>query len=53
LTAPNVPNLAEIGYLANEERFIARHPAGGGRDGRIEEIGRQFFEEVVKMHFSS
>lgn len=53
LTAPNVPNLAELGYLPREERFVARHRAGGKRDGRIEEIGRQFFEEVVKMHFSS
>jgi hypothetical protein len=53
LTAPNVPSLAEIGYLPKEERFIARHRAGGARDGRIEEIGRQFFEDVVKMHFSS
>jgi Fic family protein len=53
LTAPNVPNLAEIGYLAREERFVARNRAAGTRDGRIEEIGRQFFEEVVKMHFSS
>lgn len=53
ITAPNVPSLIEIGYKPKEERFVARHRTGGTRVGKIEEIGRQFFEEIVKVHFSS
>lgn len=53
LTAPNVPSLAEIGYLSSEERFVARYRSGPLRTARIEEIGRQFLEDVVQKHFSA
>lgn len=53
LSAPNVPSLIEIGYRPKEERFIARYRNDATRIGKIDEIGRQFFEEVIKMHFSN
>lgn len=53
LDAPNVPQICEIGYLPHEERFVARERSGGRRDGRVEELGRHFFEEVIRLHFSS
>lgn len=53
LTAPNVPTFVEIGYQPEAERFVARERSGTVRDGRIEELGRHFFEEVIRMHFSS
>jgi Fic family protein len=53
ITALNVPSLVEVGYKPTEERFVARRRQGGTRVGKIEEIGRQFFEEVVKVHFSN
>jgi Fic family protein len=53
ITAPNVPQMTEIGYLPAEERFVARERSGAKRDGRIEELGRHFFEEVIKLHFTS
>jgi hypothetical protein len=53
LTAPNVPDLIEIGYVSHEEAFISRSKQGMVRNHKIEEIGRQFFSEVVKMHFSN
>ena len=51
ITASNRPNLTEIGYQAHEERFIARGFDNQKRYDKIEVIGRQFFEEVVKRHF--
>lgn len=54
ITADNVPNIAEIGYYAKEERFGRR--GGGGapvQKGKIEVIGKKFFEEVVAKHFQS
>jgi hypothetical protein len=53
ISAPNVPQMTEIGYLPAEERFVARERSGAKRDGRIEELGRHFFEEVIKLHFAS
>jgi len=53
IDAPNVPQITEIGYLPAEERFVARERSGAKRDGRVEELGRHFFEEVVRLHFSS
>jgi hypothetical protein len=53
LSAPNVPTIVELGYQPGPERFIARLRNNSTRGGRIEELGRSFFEEVIKMHFSS
>ena len=53
ITAPNVPGLHELGYDAKAEKFVGRYPDGKLRTDKIEAIGRQFFEEVVKSHFSA
>jgi Fic family protein len=53
ISASNVPALAEIGYHTKAEEFDARYRNGDIRPGKIEEIGRRFFEEIIKMHFSS
>jgi hypothetical protein len=53
ITATNVPSLVEIGYKPTEERFVARYRNGTSQLGKIDEIGRNFFEEVIKMHFST
>lgn len=52
LTAPNVPDLREIGYLPAEERFVAHYGAGTLKRDRVEAIGKQFIEQVVSMHFT-
>ena len=52
ITAPNVPRLLELGYKASEESFYARYRSGSIQKDGIEQICRQFIEEVVKMHFS-
>jgi len=52
LSAPNVPNLCEIGYVPSEEKFAARYRHGVVELDKIENIGRKFIEEVVRMHFS-
>jgi len=52
ITSPNVPSLVELGYKAAEEQFIARLRSNSVRHGKVEIIGRKFFDEVVKVHFS-
>jgi Fic family protein len=53
IIATNVPSLVEIGYKPKEERFVARYRSGPSRLGKLDEIGRNFFEEVIRMHFST
>jgi len=53
IQAPNVPMIREIGYSAKEERFISRNPNDNMHKGKIEAIGKAFYEDVVKKHFSS
>ncbi|MBI3683050.1 MAG: Fic family protein [Acidobacteria bacterium] len=53
ITAPNVPSLVEIGYQPAAEQFVFRYRNGETRIGKIDQIGRNFFEEVVKVGFST
>ncbi|MCW5729216.1 MAG: Fic family protein [Alphaproteobacteria bacterium] len=53
LSAPNVPNLVEIGYDAKQESFVSRTKAGKLSQTKIEILCRHFFEEVTNRHFSS
>lgn len=53
ITAPNIPSLVGIGYMPAAERFVVRYRNGERRIGKIEEIGRNFFEGVVRVHFST
>ena len=51
LFEPNVPNLVEIGYEISKERFVLRKKNGRPSIGRVEEFGKQFFEDVVSKQF--
>lgn len=51
ISAPNCPSLLEVGYKPTEETFVARLKGDIIVTGKIENIGRNFIEEVVKMHF--
>lgn len=53
VTAPNVPSLLEVGYRPAAEKFVARYRDGTVVARRVEEIGRQFIEQLVSVHFSS
>jgi Fic family protein len=53
ISTPNVPSLSEIGYDAKGEEFVARSGASPIERGKIEVIGKRFFEEVIKFHFTT
>ncbi|MBI5562600.1 MAG: Fic family protein [Deltaproteobacteria bacterium] len=53
LNQTNAPNLAEVGYDSKAERFVARLKSDQTKTGKIEELGRTFFEDVMRLHFSS
>ncbi len=53
LTAPNVPTMVEIGYKQSEETFISRNRTGHLREDKLDVLGRQFFEEVIDLHFKN
>jgi hypothetical protein len=51
--APNVPRLRELGYDIKAEKFIFRGPEAQRRSGKIDELGRSFFDEVFEKHFKN
>ena len=51
--APNVPGMREIGYSAEDEQFVSRHVGDQVKKGKVEKLGREFYEDVIKKHFSS
>ena len=53
ISAPNVPQLVETGYHARDERFVGLERSSSIRRGKIEEMGKRFFEEVVNMNFGA
>lgn len=53
LSAPNIPNIVEIGYRAHDERFVSRGKAGREKIDKIENIGKRFFDEVISLHFQT
>ena len=53
ITASNKPNLEEVGYEITKERFVIRQRQGRSRTSRVEEFGKQFFEDVVASHFAA
>ncbi|MBK8017650.1 MAG: Fic family protein [Betaproteobacteria bacterium] len=53
ITAPNVPTMVEIGYKPTEEKFVSRSRIGHLREDKLDVLGRQFFEEVIDMHFKN
>lgn len=44
------PQMVEVGYRANLERFAIRTKSGTVQQDKVEKICRQFFEEVSKIH---
>ncbi len=52
ISSPDVPGLREIGYDPKAEQFVGRY-RDETRRGKIEELGRDFFEEVVRLQFSA
>ena len=53
IQAPNVPRMREIGYIPKEERFVTRNHVNVTQKGKIEKIGKGFYEDVIKKHFST
>lgn len=53
ITASNVPDLVELGYESKGEQFVQRTRSGGIATGKLEDIGRQFIEQVISKHFSA
>lgn len=51
INAANVPDFVEIGYEIHKERFVVRKRNGRAAIYRIEEFGRQFFDDVYAKHF--
>ena len=49
----NTPDPVEIGYRIAKERFVIRTKNGRAEEDRIEEIGRRFFDDVMKLHFQA
>ncbi|HUZ48874.1 MAG TPA: Fic family protein [Candidatus Dormibacteraeota bacterium] len=52
ISAPNVPDLVELGYEARNEAFVVRYGSGQISDGKLEDIGRTFIEQVIAKHYS-
>jgi hypothetical protein len=52
LSFAEVPNLVEVGYEATKEQFIAKYHDDTVHAGKIERLGREFFEQVIKKQFS-
>lgn len=51
ITAPNVPNIFEIGYKAADETFVVRGPNSTVRPEKVDSVCRKFVQEVVEKHF--
>lgn len=53
ISAPNVPSIREIGYSAAGEQFVCRKHTDVKFAGKIEKIGKAFYEDVISKHFSA
>jgi hypothetical protein len=53
IRADNVPEMDEIGYDMKDESFRFSLVQGGTKRGKVEKLGRTFFEKVIQHHFSS
>ncbi len=49
----NVPNMVEIGYEPKTEKFIEKSHSGSSRTGKIDDICKRFFEDVMQKHFQT
>lgn len=53
ISSPNVPDIHELGYKPESERFVVRGAGRRPRQEKLEALGRRFFDEVVSKHFSN
>ena len=53
LTAQNLPDLFEVGYNVSAEAFVSSQRGEPRAGQKVESIGRAFFEDVIKKHFST
>jgi Fic family protein len=51
ISAPNVPNIVEIGYSAKTEAFVVRGVDSRIREEKVDRLCRQFIQEVVEKNF--
>ncbi len=51
LTAPNLPNMVEIGYKQAAEEFLVRGRDNRIRPEKVDSVCRRFAQEVVERHF--
>lgn len=51
--APNVPRMREVGYNVTKERFACRDYDDKAKEGKVEMLGKAFYEDVIKKHFSA
>jgi len=52
MSAPNVPNLLEVGFHVQKAMFAIRDKSRTSTVERFEAIGERFFREVVEKHFA-
>lgn len=54
INASNVPDIHELGYKPNVEKFVARGASSRQpKEDKLETLGRRFFDEVVAKHFAN
>ena len=51
ITAPNVPNIVEIGYNPEAEAFVVRGVDSRVREEKVDSFCRLFIQEVVEKNF--
>ena len=51
ITAPNVPNIVEIGYNPETEAFVVRGVDSRVREEKVDSLCRLFIQEVVEKNF--
>lgn len=51
ITAPNVPNIVEIGYNPESEAFVVRGVDSRVREEKVDSLCRFFIQEVVEKNF--
>ncbi len=53
ITAPNVPDFVEIGYLPSKEKLLVRRKDGSVVEKSMESFTMEIFDGIRKNHFDS
>ncbi len=51
VTAPNVPNIVEIGYNPKSEAFVVRGVDSRVREEKVDSLCKFFIQEVAEKNF--